>query len=120
MAQLITLKSFCDSRGSLTVIENVIPFIIKRIFYIYGVDDSVRGKHRHLKTRQAAICLTGSCKIYSINETEEVVYNIDSPDKLLLIEPDDWHKMYEFSSNAILMILASEKYDPADYVYKLP
>ena len=49
MARLIDLKTFTDTRGNLTVIEKVIPFDIKRIFYIYGVDDSRRGGHRHRK-----------------------------------------------------------------------
>ena len=65
MAQLINLKTFTDKRGNLTVIEKVIPFDIKRIFYIYGVDSSVRGGHRHHKTIQAAISLKGSCTIYN-------------------------------------------------------
>ena len=55
MAELIDLKTYTDQHGNLTVIEKVIPFDIKRIFYIYGVDDSVRGGHRHHKTIQAAI-----------------------------------------------------------------
>ena len=61
MAYEIDLKTFTDKRGNLTVIEKTIPFQIKRIFYIYGVDDSVRGGHRHHKTVQAAICLQGTC-----------------------------------------------------------
>lgn len=63
MAHIIDLKTFTDDRGNLTVIEKVIPFDIKRIFYIYGVDDSTRGGHRHHKTMQAAICLQGHCTI---------------------------------------------------------
>ena len=63
MAKYINLETHTDTRGNLTVIERVIPFDIKRIFYIYGVDDSVRGGHRHHKTRQAAICLKGHCII---------------------------------------------------------
>ena len=60
MASIIDLKTFTDKRGNLTVIEKVIPFEIERVFYIYGVDDSVRGGHRHHKTIQAAICIKGS------------------------------------------------------------
>ena len=55
MAHLIDLQTFTDKRGNLTVIEKVIPFDIKRVFYIYGVDDSTRGGHRHHNTIQAAI-----------------------------------------------------------------
>lgn len=63
MAHLIDLKTFTDKRGNLTVIEKVLPFDIKRVFYIYGVDNSMRGGHRHHKTIQAAICIKGSCTI---------------------------------------------------------
>jgi len=57
MTYMIDLKTLTDKRGNLTVIEKVIPFDIKRIFYIYGVDESERGGHRHHKTIQAAICI---------------------------------------------------------------
>ena len=60
---LINFKTHKDSRGSLTVLENEIPFEIKRVFYIYGVDESKRGFHKHIKTRQVAICIKGSCDI---------------------------------------------------------
>ena len=59
MPDLINLVTFDEKRGCLTVIEDVLPFDIKRIFYIYNVDDFVRGKHRHHKTVLAAICLGG-------------------------------------------------------------
>lgn len=118
MAHLLNLKTFTDSRGNLTVIENVIPFAIKRIFYIYGVDSSERGGHRHHKTVQAAICITGSCKIYNDDGVTQQEFNLDSPDKCLILEPADWHKMYAFSSNAILMVLASENFDSADYIHE--
>jgi dTDP-4-dehydrorhamnose 3,5-epimerase-like enzyme len=118
MAHLISLKTFTDKRGNLTVIEKVIPFDIKRIFYIYGVDDSIRGGHRHHKTIQAAICIKGSCKIYNDNGITQEEYILNSPDKCLILEPADWHKMYEFSADAILMVLASEYFDPNDYIYE--
>ena len=57
MPKLIEIKSFKDDRGSLTVLEDNIPFDIKRVFYIYDVDNSIRGNHRHHKTIQAAIDL---------------------------------------------------------------
>jgi dTDP-4-dehydrorhamnose 3,5-epimerase-like enzyme len=119
LARLINLRTFCDKRGNLTVIEKVIPFEIKRIFYIYGVDSSVRGKHRHKKTVQAAICIRGKCTIWNNdgrNNREEFI--LDSPDKCLILEPHDWHKMYDFSSDAILMVLASEYFDADDYIFE--
>ncbi|TKC07582.1 sugar 3,4-ketoisomerase [Pedobacter frigoris] len=117
MASLINLKTFTDDRGNLTVIEKVVPFDIKRIFYIYGVDDSERGGHRHLNTIQAAICIRGHCIIYSNNGISESSFLLDSPDKCLLIQPEDWHTMHSFSDDAILMVLASEYFDAQDYIH---
>ena len=117
MAQLIDLKTHTDKRGNLTVIENVLPFQIKRVFYIYGVDDSVRGGHRHKKTIQAAVCIKGRCRIYNNNGVTEEEFNLNNPSKCLILNPEDWHKMYKFSRNAILMVFASENYDGNDYIY---
>jgi len=117
LASIIHLRTFSQDRGSLTVIEKELPFTIRRVFYIYGVDDSVRGKHRHHKTRQAAICISGSCTIYNHNGKKEDVFIMDDPAKCLLIEPEDWHSMYNFSKDAVLLVLASEYFDPNDYIY---
>jgi len=118
MAHLIDLATFTDTRGNLTVIEKSIPFPIKRIFYIYGVDNSVRGGHRHHTTIQAAICLLGKCTIYNNNNIKEEAFVLDSPSKCLILNPVDWHQMYDFSENAILMVLASEYFDSQDYIYE--
>ena len=118
MAHLIDLKTFTDSRGNLTVIENILPFSIERVFYIYGVDKSVRGGHRHHKTVQAAVCIQGECKIFNNDGNKTQVFHLDSPSKCVLLEPADWHQMYDFSENAILMVLASERFDPDDYIFK--
>lgn len=118
MARLINLQTFTDNRGNLTVIEKVVPFDIKRIFYIYGVDNSERGKHRHKQTVQAAICIKGSCKIYSTDGVGEEVFTLDTPSKCLILEPKDWHKMYAFTPDSILMVLASTYFDPDDYIFE--
>lgn len=118
MAHILDLKTFTDNRGNLTVIEKVIPFDIKRIFYIYGVDDSKRGGHRHKKTVQAAICIKGSCTIYNNNNIKEEEFLLDKPNKCLILQPEDWHTMYNFSEDAILMVLASEFFDNNDYIFE--
>lgn len=118
MAHLMDLKTFTDKRGNLTVIEKIIPFEIKRIFYIYGVDESKRGGHRHKKTIQAAICLKGSCHIYNSDGITENNYILDQPNKCLILEPKDWHTMYNFTSDAILMVLASAFFDQNDYIFE--
>lgn len=118
MAELIDLKTYTDKRGNLTVIERVIPFEVKRIFYIYGVDDSTRGGHRHHKTIQAAICLKGSCMIHCNNGYEKREFLLDKPYKCLIITPIDWHTMDSFTPDAILMILASEFFEQKDYIFE--
>jgi len=118
MAYEINLTTFTDKRGNLTVIEKVIPFDIKRIFYIYGVDDSKRGGHRHKLTIQAAICIQGSCIIHNNNGTNSTDYLLDSPHKCLILEPEDWHVMHSFSKDSILMVLASEYFNADDYIYE--
>jgi dTDP-4-dehydrorhamnose 3,5-epimerase-like enzyme len=118
MAFLIDLRTFTDKRGNLTVIEKVLPFDIKRVFYIYGVDDSVRGGHRHHKTIQAAICIKGECKIFNNDGQKKESFNLDKPSKCLILEPKDWHQMYDFSEDAILMVLASESFDENDYIFE--
>ena len=118
MASLIDLETHTDSRGSLTVIEKNIPFPIRRVFYIYGVDDSRRGGHRHHTTVQAAICLQGSCRIFCDDSHEKDEFLLDRPNKCLLLNPEDWHVMYDFTPDAILLVLASTEFDSSDYIYE--
>ena len=118
MAHLIDLKTFTDTRGNLTVIEEVLPFTIKRIFYIYGVDKSRRGGHRHHKTIQAAICIKGRCKIRNNDGTKEETFVLNKPSQCLILEQKDWHEMFDFSKNAILMVLASENFNESDYIFR--
>jgi hypothetical protein len=117
MAYLIDLETHTDRRGNLTVIQDVFPFRIERVFYIYGVDKSERGGHRHHRTIQAAVCIQGECKIYSNDGKTKQIFHLNQPSKCVLLEPRDWHKMYDFSDDAILMVLASEKYDQNDYIF---
>src|SRR4051812_31307880 len=112
MAELVDLKKFTEKNGNLTVIEKIITLYIKRIFYIYSVDDSVRGGHRHKKTVQAAICIKGSCDIVNNNGKETETFQLDKPSKCLMLYPSDWHVMQNFSPDAILMVLASDFFDP--------
>lgn len=118
MASLLNLETHTDSRGNLTVIQDVFPFRIERVFYIYGVDKSERGGHRHHKTIQAAVCIQGKCKIFNDDGKKKQVFDLDKPSKCVLLEPEDWHKMYDFSEDAILMVLASEKFDQKDYIFE--
>lgn len=121
MANLLMLSNISDQRGSLTVLDNieeVLPFPIKRIFYIQHARDAVRGGHRHINTVHAVICLVGCCTVSIFNGEKEEEYFLNTPDKCLIIETDDWHTMHHFSSNAILLALASTCYNADDYIYE--
>lgn len=108
-----------DDRGQLVALEEYkdFPFAVKRVYYIYDtLEDVVRGHHAHKCLKQILICVHGSCKIHLDNghETEEVL--LDKPTKGLYIENDMWREMYDFSPDAVLLVLASELYDESDYI----
>ncbi|CAM3335545.1 MULTISPECIES: sugar 3,4-ketoisomerase [Saccharibacillus] len=118
-SRLITVKENGDERGLLTVLEENknIPFSIKRVFYIYKTLPGIRrGFHAHYKTRQALISVSGSCTVFLNNTIREEDVVLDSPNKILLLEPEDWHEMYDFSEDCVLLVLASELYDADDYI----
>ncbi len=118
MAKLLQLRTFSDARGNLTVIEKELPYPVKRSYYIYDVPDGVvRGGHRHKETTQVLICLSGSCVVdcqESSGRWQE--YCLDSREKVLILEPPDYHTMRAFSKGAVLLILSSHPYDVNDYI----
>lgn len=118
MAYIINLKTHSDKRGNLTVIENQLPFSINRIFYIYGVDDSIRGGHRHKTTYQAAVCLNGSCIVSNNDGEKKEDFLLNNPNKCLILEPKDWHEMHNFTPDAVFIVFASTKFDINDYIYE--
>ena len=108
-----------DDRGKLVAIEEMkdLPFEIRRVYYMWDTtNDAVRGKHAHKKLEQILICTSGSCKIHLDNgyETEEVL--LDDPSVGLYLSKDMWREMYDFTPDAVLMVLASQYYDEADYI----
>lgn len=115
--KLLKFPSFCDDRGTLTVIEEIVPFPIKRIYYIYNTNNLDRGYHKHINTSQLAITLNGSCKISFSKNNKDEHYNLNSPDQGILILPGEFHWMSDFSDDCILMIIASHEYDKFDYLY---
>ncbi len=118
MPHLLKLPTHTDHRGNLTVIERELNFEIKRVFFIYGVDDSVRAGHRHKTTIQALICLQGSCKIHNNNGTTTEDFILNSKSKCLILFPEDWHEVLDFTHDCILIVFASTPFSKADYIYK--
>lgn len=108
-----------DERGMLVSIEELkdIPFRIKRVYYMFDTKEGVRrGFHAHKNLEQILICLSGSCKVLLDNGSEKETILLDKPFEGVYISNDIWREMFDFSKDAVLMVLASEYYDERDYI----
>ena len=108
-----------DTRGQLIALEEMrdIPFVIKRIYYVYDTAPNVvRGKHAHKSLEQILVCIHGSCKVLLDNGTEKKVVPLEKPYEGLYIANNMWREMYDFSEDAVLMVLASDFYNEDDYI----
>jgi len=117
--KIYNFKQIGDERGTLVPIEadKDIPFSIKRVYYMYGTGKGVRrGLHAHKTLQQTLICIHGSCKILLDDGTVRKVVELDQPHQGLHIGKNMWREMFDFSDDAVLMVLASEYYNEDDYV----
>ena len=117
--KLIPLQSHGDERGSLVALEEGknVPFEIKRVYYMFKTKEDVRrGLHAHKKLKQVAIAVRGSCRFLLDDGAERVEVCLDNPAQGLLIESCMWREMYNFSDDCVLMVLADQLYDEADYI----
>lgn len=115
MSQIIKLPTFTDNRGSLTVVENILPFEVKRTYFIYDAQGQ-RGGHRHKQAIQALVCINGSCDIYINDGQTEKTVPLNHANDCLILEPKDWHTMDNFSQGSVLLVFSSEYYDVEDYI----
>lgn len=108
-----------DDRGQLVALEEFIdiPFEIKRVYYMYDTKDGVhRGFHAHKNLEQILICIHGSCKVLLDNGKEKKVVPLEKPYEGLYVSNNMWREMYDFSPDAVLMVLASDLYKEEDYI----
>ena len=118
-AHKIYFQTHGDNQGTLVAIEGCkdIPFPIKRVYYMYGTGEHViRGRHAHKALQQVLICVHGSCRIRIDDGEEQETVLLDQPDTGLYIPNAIWREMFDFSSDAVLMVLASEPYCESDYI----
>ena len=118
--KMLEFKQHGDERGHLVVIEGMvdIPFEIKRAFYIYGSDpDVVRGQHANRKTEFVLINVAGKSKVkVKDGEGNEAIYCLNRPHTGVYLPTMVWKDMYDFSEDSVLLVLASEHYDNAEYI----
>jgi dTDP-4-dehydrorhamnose 3,5-epimerase-like enzyme len=116
---LINFNPLGDERGSLIAVEaeKSVPFPVRRVYYIFGTKDGVeRGFHAHKALNQVAVAVTGSCEVVLDDGETETTVVLDSAEKGVLIEPKVWHYMKNFSPDCVLLLLADQHYDEADYI----
>lgn len=117
--RILEFGEFGDERGNLVVAEGMtdIPFDIKRVFYMYGSDSEViRGQHANRRTEFVLINVCGTSKVKVDNGYESEIIVLDKPRMGLYIPTMLWKDMYAFSSDSILLVLASEHYDGTEYI----
>lgn len=108
-----------DERGMLVALEEHkdIPFEIKRVYYMYDTKEGVRrGFHAHKNLEQILVCVSGSCKVLLDNGSERKVVSLETPYEGLYISNSMWREMYDFSEDAVLLVLASDYYKEEDYI----
>ncbi len=115
--KLLSWKVLGDDRGKLVSCESHknVPFEIKRVYYIYE-SYKMRGFHSHKQLEQVAVAICGSCEFVLDDGRERKVVLLDNPAIGLYIGKNIWREMRNFSSDCVLMILASDYYDESDYI----
>ena len=114
----IDLYNKSDNRGNLVVAEaqKNIPFNINRVYCLYNLNEEPRGFHAHKDLQQVVVCLSGSCKFLLDNGQEKEIIDLNPDASGLFVDKMIWREMFSFSSDCVLMVLASELYDENDYI----
>lgn len=112
-------QEHCDERGRLVSIEGEqdTPFDVKRVYYMYDITEGAkRGCHAHKTLEQLLVCVHGSCRVMLDDGRTRTETQLENPCKGLYIGPFIWREIYDFSFDAVLMVLASDHYDESDVI----
>jgi dTDP-4-dehydrorhamnose 3,5-epimerase-like enzyme len=115
----IQLQKHGDSRGMLVSLEQNrnVPFEIRRVYYIFAnTPDVHRGQHAHRHLTQLAVPVRGSVTLLLDDGSGPATVVLDDPTQGLLLGSMVWRELYDFSEDCVLMVLADQFYDPADYI----
>jgi dTDP-4-dehydrorhamnose 3,5-epimerase-like enzyme len=118
LAQFIELPVVHEPRGNLAFAESEVhvPFKIERVYYLYDVPSgSVRAGHAHKALHQLVLPIAGSFDVRLFDGRREEVVTLNRPHRGLHIPPMMWREIENFSSGAVCVVLASLRYDEADY-----
>jgi dTDP-4-dehydrorhamnose 3,5-epimerase-like enzyme len=115
----IQLQKHGDSRGMLIALEQEknVPFEIRRVYYLFATKGDVhRGQHAHRHLNQLAVCVRGSVTFLLDDGHGPAEVVLDDPSQGLLLGQMVWRELFNFSDDCVLMVLADQFYDPADYI----
>lgn len=116
---ILHFKDLGDERGKLVVIEGEedMPFDIKRVFYIYGSDSTVvRGRHANRISEFVLINVAGKSKVRITDGKDDFIVELNKPMMGVYLPKMIWKDMYDFSSDSVLLCLASTHYDANEYI----
>lgn len=117
--KVIEFPEMGDERGNLVVVEGeqLVPFKINRVFYMYGSDDTVvRGQHANRESEFVLINVSGTSKVRVTDGKEEAVIELNKPRMGLYLSSMLWKDMYDFSSDSVLLVLTNTHYNGAEYI----
>ncbi|WP_434980526.1 sugar 3,4-ketoisomerase [Daejeonia sp. YH14] len=115
---ILNILKIEDPRGNLSVIEkNVVPFPIKRVYYLYDVPSGAeRGGHAHKIQEEFIIAVSGSFDVILNDGTEEKVFSLNRPNSGLYVSTKTWRELRNFSSGAVCLVVSSGEFDEQDYI----
>jgi UDP-2-acetamido-3-amino-2,3-dideoxy-glucuronate N-acetyltransferase len=115
---LYRLPEFRDTRGLLSICEftRFVPFEVRRYFVVSAATDASRGTHAHHKLHQFLSCIHGQCHAIADDGQTREEFVLDSPSLGLYLPPMTWGTQYRFSPGAVLLVLASDVFEDADYI----
>ena len=122
IGQLIDLPKIIDTRGNLTVVEQMrqIPFDIARVYWTYDIPGGGRrGGHAHRTCQEVVVAVSGSFDVQLYNGREWETYHLNHPYQGLYIGTGIWRTLEDFSSGAVCLVLASELFDEDEYIYDM-
>lgn len=121
LPSLVELSGFDDHRGSLVVgeLDKQLPFVVERFFFVSKVPEGEpRGIHAHKECHQFLVCVAGSVKAMVDDGETRTVVTLDRPTVGLHMPPLTWGAQYDYSPDAVLLVLASHPYDAEDYIHE--
>jgi len=116
---ILPLSKIHNRAGNITIVEGQknIPFDVRRIYYLYDIPGGEdRGGHAHKILQQLIVAVSGSFNVLLDDGQNKKIVTLNRPDYGLMVVPGIWRQLFEFSSGAICLVLASHKYDKDDYI----